>query len=88
MLIIEVKKENINRALKELRFKFRNTKRLQRLKDLKYFEKPSAKRRLSNLASGTIKLQFFHAGSISLPNKSSSQGTKLIGIIISGLSET
>tara|TARA_R110000824_G_scaffold167661_1_gene344650 strand:- start:85 stop:273 length:189 start_codon:yes stop_codon:yes gene_type:complete len=46
MLIIEVKKENINRALKELRFKFRNTKRLQRLKDLKYFEKPSAKRRL------------------------------------------
>ena len=46
MLIIEVKKGNINRALKELRFKFRNTKRLQRLKDLKYFEKPSAKRRL------------------------------------------
>jgi len=32
--------------LKELRYKFRNTKRLQRLKELKYFEKPSAKRRL------------------------------------------
>tara|TARA_R110002020_G_C16289399_1_gene772310 strand:- start:513 stop:701 length:189 start_codon:yes stop_codon:yes gene_type:complete len=46
MLRIEVKKGNINRALKELRYKFRNTKRLQRLKELKYFEKPSAKRRL------------------------------------------
>ena len=36
MLRIEVKKGNINRALKELRYKFRNTKRLQRLKELKY----------------------------------------------------
>jgi len=46
MLITEVKQGNINRALKDMRHKFRNTKTFQRLKDLRYFEKPSAKRRL------------------------------------------
>ena len=46
MLKIEVKKGNINRALKEMKFKFRRTKQLQRIREIQYFQKPSMKRRL------------------------------------------
>ena len=46
MLIIEVKKGNINRALKEMKFKFRRTKQLQRIREIQYFQKPSMKKRL------------------------------------------
>ena len=40
MLRIEVKKGNINRALKEMKFKFRRTKQLQRIREIQYFQKP------------------------------------------------
>ena len=46
MLKVEVKKGNINRALKEMKFKFRRTKQLQRIREVQYFQKPSMKRRL------------------------------------------
>jgi small subunit ribosomal protein S21 len=46
MLKVEVKKGNINRALKEMKFKVRKTKQLQRIRDIQYFQKPSMKKRL------------------------------------------
>ena len=46
MLRIEVKKGNINRALKEMRYKVRSTKQLQRLRELQAYQKPSTKRKL------------------------------------------
>jgi small subunit ribosomal protein S21 len=46
MLVIKIKPdEQIDRALKRYKRKFRNTKQLQLLKDNKYFTKKSTKRR-------------------------------------------
>ena len=47
MLKIPVVKGNINRALKLFKRKFRNTKKLQELKERKYYTKPSTKRKLA-----------------------------------------
>jgi len=45
MLKIPVIKGNINKALKLFKRKFRNTKKLQELRERKNYTKPSAKRR-------------------------------------------
>ena len=45
MLIIKVQKGNINRALKQFKRKFRDTKVLKELRERKYYTKPSLKRR-------------------------------------------
>ena len=45
MLKIPVVKGNINKALKLFKRKFRNTKKLQELRELKNYTKPSIKRR-------------------------------------------
>lgn len=46
MLRIEVKEgENIDRALKRYKRKFRNTKQLQELRSRKHFKKPSVRKR-------------------------------------------
>ena len=46
MLKIPVVKGNLNRALKQLKKKFKQTKVLQELKDRKQYIKPSKKRRI------------------------------------------
>ena len=45
MLIIPVKKGNINRALKQFKRKFRDTQTMKELRERQYFIKPSLKRR-------------------------------------------
>jgi small subunit ribosomal protein S21 len=45
MLKVEVKKGNINGALKMLKKKFRDTKTLQKLRDRKEYTKPSVLKR-------------------------------------------
>ena len=45
MLIIKVQKGNINRALKQFKRKFRDTKTLQKLRDRKEYTKPSVEKR-------------------------------------------
>jgi small subunit ribosomal protein S21 len=46
MLIIDVKdNESIERALKRYKRKFRNTKVLNEIRDRRFFDKPSVKRR-------------------------------------------
>tara|TARA_Y100000401_G_C8294153_1_gene210375 strand:+ start:130 stop:327 length:198 start_codon:yes stop_codon:yes gene_type:complete len=46
MLIIKLKKgENINRALKRLKVKFKNTQVIRQIRDKQYFKKKSLKRR-------------------------------------------
>lgn len=46
MLIIKLKKgENINRALKRFKVKFKNTQVIRQIRDKQYFKKPSLKRR-------------------------------------------
>lgn len=46
MLIIKVKEgEKIERALKRMKRKYRNTKVLQNLRDRRYYSKPSVRRR-------------------------------------------
>ena len=46
MLIIKVQKGNINRALKQFKRKFRDTKVLKEIRERQYFTKPSKKRRV------------------------------------------
>jgi|TARA_Y100000389_G_C17239822_1_gene402492 small subunit ribosomal protein S21 len=46
MLIIEVDKGNIEKALKQYKRKVRNTKQINHLRDQQDFTKPSAKKRL------------------------------------------
>ena len=46
MLVIPVKKGNINRALKQFKRKFRDTKVLKELRERQHFTKPSKKRRV------------------------------------------
>ena len=46
MLKIPVVKGNINRALKQFKRKFKNTKVLKELKERKHYVKPSLKRRI------------------------------------------
>ena len=46
MLVIPVKKGNINRALKQFKRKFRDTKVLKEIRERQYFTKPSKKRRI------------------------------------------
>ena len=46
MLIIPVKKGNINRALKQFKKKFRDTKVIKELREKQYYTKPSKKRRV------------------------------------------
>ena len=46
MLVIPVKKGNINRALKQFKRKFRDTKVLKEIRERQYFTKPSKKRRV------------------------------------------
>ena len=45
MLIIPVKKGNINRALKQFKRKFRDTQMMKELRERQHFTKPSLKRR-------------------------------------------
>ena len=45
MLIIPVKKGNITRALKQFKWKFRDTQTMKELRERQYFTKPSLKRR-------------------------------------------
>ena len=45
MLIIPVKKGNINRALKQFKRKFRDTQKMKQIRERQYFTKPSLKRR-------------------------------------------
>ena len=46
MLIVKLKKgENINRALKRFKVKFRNTQDIKQVRERQYFEKKSVKRR-------------------------------------------
>ena len=45
MLIIPVKKGNINHALKQFKRKFRDTQKMKELRERQYFTKPSLKRR-------------------------------------------
>ena len=46
MLIVKLKKgENINRALKRFKVKFRNTQVIKQIRERQYFEKKSIKRR-------------------------------------------
>ena len=46
MLKIPVVKGNINKALKQFKHKFRNTKVLKEIRERQYFTKPSKKRRV------------------------------------------
>ena len=46
MLIVKVEKGNLNRALKNFKKKFRNTKVIKELREREYFVKPSLKRKL------------------------------------------
>ena len=46
MLKIPVVKGNINKALKIFKRKFRNTKKLQELRERKHYTKPSVKRKI------------------------------------------
>ena len=46
MLVIPVKKGNINRALKQFKRKFRDTKVIKELREKQYYTKPSKKRRV------------------------------------------
>lgn len=46
MLIVNVKKGNIEKALKQLKSKVIRTKQLRHLRERKQFTKPSEKRRL------------------------------------------
>ena len=46
MLIIKVQKGNINRALKQFKRKFRDTKVLKELRERQYYTKKSLKRRV------------------------------------------
>ena len=46
MLVIKVQKGNLNRALKQFKRKFKNTKVLKELKERKHYVKPSLKRRI------------------------------------------
>ena len=46
MLIVKLKKgENINKALKRFKVKFRNTQVIKQVRERQYFEKKSVKRR-------------------------------------------
>ena len=45
MLIVKVEKDGIDRALKILKNKVKNTKLIQELRKNEYFEKPSIERR-------------------------------------------
>ena len=46
MLIVEVKRENIEKALKIMKRKVRSTKQYQRLRNSRYFNKKSQVKRL------------------------------------------
>lgn len=46
MLIVKVQKGNINRALKQFKRKFRDTKVIKELREKQYYTKPSKKRRV------------------------------------------
>ena len=46
MLIVEVKKDNIDRALKMMKRKVRSTKQYQKLRDGSYFNKKAQVKRL------------------------------------------
>ena len=46
MLIVEVKKDNIERALKMMKRKVRSTKQYQKLRDSRYFDKVSQVKRI------------------------------------------
>ena len=45
MLIVKVQKGNINRALKQFKKKFRDTKVIKEIREKKHFTKPSLKKR-------------------------------------------
>ena len=45
MLIVKVQKGNLNRALKQFKRKFKNTKRLQEIRERKNHIKPTVKKR-------------------------------------------
>ena len=47
MLIIPVIKDDINKALKKFKRKFKQTGRLKEIRERKYYSKPSTKRKLA-----------------------------------------
>ena len=50
MLIVKLKKgENINRALKRFKVKFRHTQVIKQIRERQYFEKKSVKRRREDM---------------------------------------
>lgn len=55
MLIIPIKEgENIDRALKRYKRKFRNTKVMKELRDRKQFTKPSVAKRAQNIKASYV----------------------------------
>ncbi len=55
MLIIPVKEgENIDRALKRYKRKFRNVKTMQQLRNRKQFDKPSVVKRAQNIKASYV----------------------------------
>ena len=55
MLIVDVNKGNIEKALKQLRSKVIRTKQLRQLRDRKQFTKPSATKRLQKQKAQYVK---------------------------------
>lgn len=54
MIIIKVDNNNIEKALKQLKYKVRNTKQTQELRDRKEFKKPSITKRKQNIKAKFI----------------------------------
>lgn len=54
MIIIKVDSNNIEKALKQLKYKVRSTKQTQELRDRKEFEKPSITKRKQNIKAKFI----------------------------------
>lgn len=54
MIIIKVDSNNIEKALKQLKYKVRSTRQTQELRDRKEFEKPSITKRKENIKAKFI----------------------------------
>ena len=54
MIIIKVDSNNIEKALKQLKYKVRSTRQTQELRDRKEFEKPSITKRKQNIKAKFI----------------------------------
>ena len=67
MLIIKIKKGNIERALKEYKGKVIRTRQMRQLNERKEFEKPSSKRRKEKI-KGKYKTTKKEGKTINLPS--------------------